>query len=164
MLLPRSRLNATPKAQAPTSSGQTPAAKVLLVEDNPDVADVATGMLESLGHQVQVAVNASAALSAMQAGPPPDLVLSDIVMAGEIDGVGLARLLRERHPDLPILLATGYSQAAEHLPTEFRVLRKPYSLEDLRDAILLTMTQAAAISQGKVISLARSRGTHERSA
>jgi PAS domain S-box-containing protein len=164
ILLPRSRQISTPKTQAPVAGGQTAAAKVLLVEDNPDVADVATGLLESLGHHVRVAVNAAAALSAMQEGPPPDLVLSDIVMAGELDGVGLARLLRERHPDLPILLATGYSQAAEHLASEFRILRKPYGLEELRDAILTTMTQASAISQGKVIPLARSRRGHERSA
>ncbi|WP_158235436.1 PAS domain S-box protein [Caulobacter sp. FWC2] len=164
ILLPRSRETATPKVQASAASGQIAAAKVLLVEDNPDVADVATGLLESLGHQVWVAIDAATALSAMQKEPLPDLVISDIVMAGEMDGVGLARLLRERHPDLPILLATGYSQSAEHLASEFRILRKPYSLDDLRDAIQMTMTQASAISQGTVIPLARSRGGRERSA
>jgi signal transduction histidine kinase len=110
-------------------------ASILVVEDNPEVAEVAAGLLEQLGHRTRVVTTAAAALSAMQGGDPPDLVFSDIVMAGELDGVGLARRLREQNPALPVLLATGYSQAAERLGDEFPILRKPYKLPELNRAV-----------------------------
>ena len=72
----------------------------------------------------------------------PDLVFSDIVMAGAIDGLGLARQLRKQHPALPILLATGYSQALQGADKEFAVLRKPYRLQDLNRAISVLLTEA----------------------
>lgn len=133
--LPRSQAEPTVIAPSVEPRGTAGPAHILLVEDNPDVAEVATGLLEQLGHKVSVAINAAAALSALQDGAPPDLVFSDIVMAGELDGVALARLLRERHPDLAILLATGYSQAAESLNGEFLILRKPYKLSELKTAV-----------------------------
>jgi CheY-like chemotaxis protein len=110
-------------------------ASILVVEDNPEVAEVAAGLLEQLGHRTRVVTTAAAALSAMQGGDPPDLVFSDIVMAGELDGVGLARRLRELNPAVPVLLATGYSQAAEGLGDEFPILRKPYKLPELNRAV-----------------------------
>ena len=62
-----------------------------------------------------------------------DLVVSDIVMPGGMNGVELARTIRARRPDLPILLVTGYAGSATS--TEFPVLRKPYRFEQLRQAI-----------------------------
>ncbi|HWT51140.1 MAG TPA: PAS domain S-box protein [Caulobacter sp.] len=151
--LPRSGATATPKAEAEANERPVDAADILLVEDNPDVAEVAAGLLERLGHKVRLASNATSALAVLQDGAPPDLVFSDIVMAGEMDGLALARVLRERYPELPILLATGYSQAAEKLGDAFRVLRKPYSLDELKSAISAVMARAAATAEGKVVSL-----------
>jgi PAS domain S-box-containing protein len=134
LYLPRS--GAQPQAapeSAPAEDGA--GACILLVEDNPEVAEVAAGMLEQLGHRVEVASNAAAALEVLRGPLSPDLVFSDIVMAGELDGVGLARRLREENPSLPVLLATGYSQAAEPLGGEFPILRKPYRMQDLSRAI-----------------------------
>ncbi|MCR5872925.1 PAS domain S-box protein [Phenylobacterium sp. J426] len=110
-------------------------ARILLVEDNPEVAEVAAAMLEQLGHEVRLASSAAKALAMLGEAEPPDLVFSDIVMAGEIDGLGLARQIREARPQLPVLLATGYSQAAEGLSGEFPILRKPYRLAELSRAI-----------------------------
>jgi len=62
-------------------------------------------------------------------------VFSDIVMAGNLDGLALARKLRVERPDLPILLATGYSQASENLAGEFPILAKPYAAADLGRAL-----------------------------
>ncbi|PLR21005.1 hybrid sensor histidine kinase/response regulator [Caulobacter zeae] len=157
ILLPRSHGEASTKALLAEPSAEVGAARILLVEDNPDVADVATGLLERLGHQVRVANNAATALSALQHGAPPDLVFSDIVMAGEMDGLELARLLRERHPNLPVLLATGYSQAAENLGGEFRILRKPYSLEALKAAIELALSEVKVGAFAKVVPLLPAR-------
>ena len=62
-----------------------------------------------------------------------DLVVSDIVMPGGMNGVELARAIRAKQPNLPILLVTGYAGSATS--TEFPVLRKPYRFEQLRQAI-----------------------------
>jgi DNA-binding LytR/AlgR family response regulator len=63
------------------------------------------------------------------------LVLSDIVMPGGVSGVDLARRLRNMRPDLPVLLATGFSAAAAEARQEgLTVLAKPYTLEALRAA------------------------------
>jgi PAS domain S-box-containing protein len=110
-------------------------ARVLVVEDNPDVAEVAAGLLEQLGVEPCVVCNAEAALRALREGEKPDVMFSDIVMAGEMDGLALARRVRAEWPDLPILLTTGYSQNAEKVGQEFIILAKPYALPDLGRAL-----------------------------
>jgi CheY-like chemotaxis protein len=103
---------------------------VLLVEDNPEVADASTGLLRQLGYTVRWAPDASAALAEIE-NNDIDIVCSDIVMPGKLDGVGLARTIRERHPKLPILLLTGYSGNGSEVDVPFPVLRKPYQLHEL---------------------------------
>ncbi|MCR5877070.1 response regulator [Phenylobacterium sp. J367] len=93
------------------------------------------GLLEQLGNRTRVVNSAEAALDALAAGDEPDLVFSDIVMAGDLDGLALARRLRAERPNLPILLATGYSQAAEAMGEEFPILAKPYQLPELSRAV-----------------------------
>jgi DNA-binding LytR/AlgR family response regulator len=56
-------------------------------------------------------------------------------MPGTIDGVGLAREIRSRYPNLPIALTTGYSDAAKAAPSNLKILRKPFDTESLRDFI-----------------------------
>jgi CheY-like chemotaxis protein len=63
-----------------------------------------------------------------------DLVVSDIVMPGGMNGVDMARAIRGTFPALPILLVTGYAGTADATP-EFPVLRKPYRLDQLRQAV-----------------------------
>jgi CheY-like chemotaxis protein len=107
---------------------------ILLVEDNPDVATAATGLLEQLGYSVQWVPNAEAALQAID-NDGIDLVFSDIVMPGPLDGLGLARIIRRKKPQLPILLATGYSHAAQDANVDFPILRKPYQMHELSRAL-----------------------------
>src|SRR6266567_3475751 len=107
---------------------------VLLVEDNPDVATASAGLLEQLGYSVRWVSDAEAALKELERDGI-DLVFSDIVMPGKIDGLGLARAIKRKHPGLPILLATGYSEAAQNAPADFSILRKPYRLHDLSRAL-----------------------------
>ena len=64
-----------------------------------------------------------------------DFVFSDIVMPGKMDGLGLAHHLRQIRPGLPILLATGYSEAAAGVRGDFPILRKPYEIHELSEAI-----------------------------
>ena len=107
---------------------------VLLVEDNPDVANVSTSLLEQLGYTVRRVENAEAALREIE-HDGIDLVFSDIVMPGKMDGLSFARHLKAIRPNLPILLATGYSDAAVNVRGDFPILRKPYEIHQFSEAI-----------------------------
>ena len=105
-------------------------ATVLLVEDNPAVADASAGLLEQLGYTVRWVSNAETALEEIKSDGI-DLVFTDIIMPGKMDGLKLARTIREKNPSLPILLTTGYSDSAKNVRADFPVLRKPYQLHEL---------------------------------
>ena len=106
--------------------------RVLIVEDDEGVAAFVCQMFEELGWHVRRAPTAGSAMDLIEADEPFDLVFSDMVMPGEMDGVGLARRIASLRPDLPILLTTGYSEAAITAADEgLRLLAKPYRLEDL---------------------------------
>jgi CheY-like chemotaxis protein len=124
---------ADPKASeatdAPARTGT-----VLLVEDNPEVASASANLLEQLGYAVRWVPNAEAALEDLEQNGI-DLVISDIVMPGRMDGLGLARAIKEKRPGLPVLLATGYSAAAQSVRADFPILRKPYQMHELSRAL-----------------------------
>jgi PAS domain S-box-containing protein len=126
--LPRS--TATTEQQVLESATRQASATVLLVEDNPAVADASAGLLEQLGYTVRWASDAETALAEI-ATNGIDVVFSDIIMPGKMDGLKLALTIRERNPTLPILLTTGYSESAKHARAAFPVLRKPYQLHEL---------------------------------
>ncbi len=121
-------------------------AEVLVVEDNPEVAEVSVALLQTLGYGVTQVDSAQAALEALATGSSFDLVFSDVVMPGGMSGVELARLLRNRYPRLPVLLTTGYSMAAQEAGKEgFPILPKPYRPTALQAQIrdLLQLPRAA---------------------
>ena len=162
LLLPRA---GSAPVSAADEAGAAPAAmpaQVLLVEDNPEVADVAASMLEELGHRVRIAGSGAEALQMLREDQPVDLVFSDIVMAGEIDGLDLARRIRESAPQVPILLATGYSQAAERIGAEFPILRKPYRLPELSHAISVLLQSSRAVAPAPAPKRAPKRGRTEK--
>jgi PAS domain S-box-containing protein len=127
MHLPRGTIAESEEVE---SSNKQASATVLLVEDNPAVADASAGLLEQLGYAVRWVCNAETALREIEADGI-DLVFSDIIMPGKMDGLKLARTIREKKPKLPILLTTGYSDSAKHARADFPVLRKPYQLHEL---------------------------------
>jgi CheY-like chemotaxis protein len=108
---------------------------VLIVDDSAEVAEVTSSLFEHLGYATVYRDSADAALRLLEEGAKIDLVFSDIVMPGPIDGVGLAREIRSRYPDLPVVLTTGYSDAAQAAPPNLRILQKPFDTEALRDFI-----------------------------
>jgi PAS domain S-box-containing protein len=134
--LPRSR-------KAPLSTQEDDAGEprrsergtVLVVEDSREVADVTTALVEQLGYRVLRAENAAEALHHLQQGIQVDLVFSDVVMPGGMDGLALAELCRERFPHVPVLLTTGFSGSAQVVDSRFDILRKPFELAALEDAI-----------------------------
>ena len=129
--LPRGQLGIAP-AEAETRS--IASGTVLLVEDNPDVATASADLLEQLGYSVRWVSDAEAALKELDRDGI-DLVFTDIVMPGKTDGLGLARAIKQKHPSVPILLATGYSEAARNAPADFSILRKPFRLHELSRAL-----------------------------
>jgi two-component system NtrC family sensor kinase len=109
---------------------------VLLVEDNADVAIIATEYLEQCGCRVMKAGNAEIAVSTLNERTDIDLVFSDIAMPG-MNGLELARLVRDHHPEIGIVLASGYSEkAAQAVQEGFRVIEKPYSAEAMRQSLM----------------------------
>ena len=113
--------------------------QVLLVEDDPEVAALTRELLTSLGFNVVRVGSADAALGALANSRDIDLVLSDVMMPGGISGLQLAREIRRRYPELPILLTTGYVESvADMNDGEFDVLIKPYTVESLADALGIT--------------------------
>jgi PAS domain S-box-containing protein len=108
---------------------------VLVVEDNPEVAEVSATLLQQIGYRVLHAGNAIEALERIEGGEPIDLVFSDIVMPSGMNGIHLAQELTQRYPSIPVLLTTGYSDVAAAGETRFPILRKPFELPALEQAI-----------------------------
>ncbi|HZB55679.1 MAG TPA: MASE4 domain-containing protein [Reyranella sp.] len=133
LYLPRSR-DSRPIVHDDETSPGAAAGKVLLVEDNVDVAEVSQAMLEQIGYTVRLAADARQALVLFEA-EEFDLVVSDIVMPGGMNGIELAEELRHRSPRLPIVLVSGYAASASAAPEQFPVLRKPFRMEQLAQAI-----------------------------
>ena len=111
---------------------------ILVVEDRPEVSELARDMLEGLGYRVHVADSGRAALELVRSLPPdrvPDLLFSDVVMPGGINGYTLAREVRRLLPSVHVLLTTGYDRDMGNIdqvaPSEFDILKKPYRLSDL---------------------------------
>ncbi|MDM0078714.1 PAS domain-containing protein [Variovorax sp. J2P1-59] len=139
LLLPRSLSKpALPvdATSAPQVSGDGSGRHVLLVEDDEEVAALTREMLGHLGFAVIHVASPAAALGALANARSIDIVFSDIMMPGGMSGLDLAREIRRRRPELPIVLTTGYAGAAAGMSNaEFRMLLKPYSLESLADAL-----------------------------
>ena len=108
--------------------------RVLIVEDDTFVAELAADMISELGFECTITHSAKEALERLAGGDKPKLVFTDVVMPGGITGIELARKLRARFPELPILLTTGYSEQVS-ATQGFPVLQKPYELGALANAI-----------------------------
>ncbi|HEY6439478.1 MAG TPA: PAS domain S-box protein, partial [Acetobacteraceae bacterium] len=109
---------------------------VLVVEDDADVAELATKVLKDAGYAVAQAEHAPAALTALASGAPIDLVFSDIVLPRGLSGITLAHEVRTLYPKLPVLLTTGYAEALADAEVEgLTILRKPYHRQDLLGVI-----------------------------
>lgn len=108
--------------------------RVLIVEDDTLVAELAAGMLGEFGFECTIAHSAKEALEQLSGGNRPKLIFSDIVMPGGISGIELARKVRDRFPELPILLTTGYSEQVGGTHG-FPVLQKPYQMDALAHAL-----------------------------
>ena len=109
------------------------------MEDNEQVGQFAQSLLCEVGHLATRASNADEALRILEKRHAHfDLVFTDVVMPG-MDGVALAREIRGRWPDLPVVLTSGHSHILAVEGCEFELLRKPYSIQELEAALVRAM-------------------------
>jgi CheY-like chemotaxis protein len=129
--LPRTRELAAPVALAAVEQRATQRARILVVDDDDDVRQVAAALIEEIGYEVMAVGSGEAALQALSGGGFAMLV-TDVVMPG-MSGVDLARQVRALQPRLPILFASGYADVqtfGEEL-TDESVLKKPYRIAEV---------------------------------
>ena len=126
---------AAPSVRAPMAMDRAGSERILIVEDRAEVAELARSILEDFGYRTEVAANAHAALEQLDQAVRFDLLFTDLVMPGGMNGTVLAREARKRQPKLKVLLTTGYSDAAVERADanigEFEIINKPYRRTDL---------------------------------
>ena len=115
---------------------QTPS-RVLLVEDDPQVAELVDAMLRDLGHAVVRAGGVDEALARLEQDREIQLVLSDVIMPGGKSGVDLAEQLAATRPGLPVVLCSGYpgGDQGRARAGDWPFISKPFSLETLAQAL-----------------------------
>ena len=126
----------TPAPKTTRAVGSEHEARILVVEDNPQVGDFAFNLLSDLGFAATLVTDAAAALVTIENTREPfDVVFTDVIMPG-MSGIELARAIRERHPALKIVLTSGYSQVLAQDGTQgFNLLQKPYSVDGLSNIL-----------------------------
>ncbi len=138
-------LNIKPATKAIENKDGTCEGIVLVVEDDNEVREIATTMLETAGFTVLSAVDANAGLDLFHSHPEIQFVFSDVIMPGRISGIEMAEKMLLTRPDLPILLATGYAEktSKERIlrNTHVQIIAKPYDTEELPQLITAALQQ-----------------------
>ena len=127
----------------------TPSEHIMVVEDSPDVLALSREILEEVGYRVSVAETGESALELFKTMPPGsvDLLFTDLVMPGGINGIVLADRIGEIDPDLPVLMTTGYNEDLVidgPKASGLDVLGKPYRRTDLLDRVRQALNQRGA--------------------
>lgn len=130
ILLPRSSAKQVEREDTKLAHSRPAALRnqsILFVEDDPLIRETVHPALEAHGFNVRSASDGEQALALLESGHQFDLVFSDVVMPGKIDGIRLSEIVREQYPDLKVVLATGYSERRVTFP-DVKVLGKPYQI------------------------------------
>lgn len=122
--------------------------KVLVVEDNNSVREVAAAMIEEMGFEVITAINGPDGLAKIESLPDLDLVLSDVIMAGGMNGPELATRAIKFRPDLKILFMSGYAPGSvrqmQDLPESIELVNKPFTRNDLTEKVQKALNASIA--------------------
>ena len=112
---------------------------VLVVEDDSDVRHLTVSLLEVLGYRVLEAADGTAALAILERSPQPDLLLSDVILAGALSGPEMARDATQLYPTLKVLFMSGYAESAVHhnglTGGHSELLNKPFHRQDLAQKV-----------------------------
>jgi PAS domain S-box-containing protein len=139
----RQELGAAP-AVAPVNYGTALEAKsrptILVVEDNDSVRDVAAAMIEEMGFEVITAINGPEGLKTIEERRDINLVLSDVIMAGGMNGPELAAKAMKLRPKLKVLFMSGYAPGSvrlmQDLPDSIELVNKPFTRNDLTEKVM----------------------------
>jgi len=131
------------RTEAPRAKGET----ILVIEDDPEVRDLAVTMVESLGYEVLSASEGMGALEILKATPEIDLVLSDVMLSGGILGPELVQRAKQARPELRVLFMSGYADAVARssglLAEGATVLNKPFRRHDLARQLRMALVPPA---------------------
>jgi PAS domain S-box-containing protein len=150
LYLPRATggAKAAEEPRVPAATSQKGSERVLLVEDDEMVRTYAEQLLRSLGYKVVAAENGPSALAILRGGETFDLLLTDMVMPGGIDGRELAETARALRPALRVLISSGYAESAidagEWQHAGLHLLSKPYRRRELAEKVRRVLDGAAA--------------------
>ncbi|QJC79760.1 hybrid sensor histidine kinase/response regulator [Pseudomonas umsongensis] len=128
---------AAPLAEEPATP-EVPRLCILVVDDDSLVLTSTCLLLEDLGHQVITATSGAQGLEAFENNTGIDLVITDMAMP-QMSGAQLAQAIRERNPDMPIILATGYAERLEGFAARLPRLSKPFTQLNLVEIIASAM-------------------------
>ncbi|MEL7116890.1 MAG: PAS domain-containing protein, partial [Pseudomonadota bacterium] len=148
-----------PEPEAATeTAAEVPNARILVVEDQPEVLALLVRMLTSEGYDIEAAASGDQAIEIFRASGPFDLLLTDVIMPGALTGPKLALACRETVPDLPVIFLTGYSSDAMlsngDLPPDELRLMKPVPRDELLGAIK-TVLERARHARGSALQPAK---------
>jgi CheY-like chemotaxis protein len=155
LYLPRTAAAGTTESSADPAAATVPEAdglRVLLVEDNEEVAAGTEALLTMMGHQVTYVFNADTAMTLLESsrnaaspsGFPFDVILSDIHMPGQLNGIDLAERMQRFEPRVPVILVTGYAEELDRArQVDARVLSKPFDIA-LLDSLLRGIREGQA--------------------
>ncbi|WP_151636110.1 histidine kinase famiy protein [Noviherbaspirillum aerium] len=122
---------------------------IMVVDDSQDVRELAEAFLRSLGYRVLAAQSGEEALEMLERYGSIDLLFTDIIMPGGMNGLQLMKRMRERQPDLPVLLATGYMEDLPRHNAEspgLNILAKPYRQADLAERVRAAIQKTASLT------------------
>ena len=131
-------------ARKARKTGQGARGTVLVVDDEVDLLEVAVAYLDEMGYRVLIAIDAAEAVQAFEREPGIDLLVTDIMMPGGMNGVALAQELRKRKPALKVVFASGFPSTAlagrNQLHIDGPLVSKPYRREQLQEVVERAMT------------------------
>lgn len=144
--LPHAAPSPSEVVDSPAVAGDLPplvtARTLLVVDDDPAVREVTTLMLEDLGYRVIEAASGGAALEQLDQNADIALLVADFAMPG-MNGAELAKIVRQRRPQLPIVFVTGYADLAALGSIDAAIIQKPYGQELLAEKVRLALRGAA---------------------
>ena len=146
LLLPLTDRRPQPAINPPTVAEiESGSESILIVEDEPAVLNLCLDMLTDLGYRCDVAQDAAEAMRRLKSKQHYDLLFSDVVMPGGMNGIELGRRAVAQRPNLKVLLTSGYlGETARHEPHDFPLIDKPYERLELASRLREVLTGKCA--------------------
>jgi len=124
-------------------------ARILVVDDHPDTAELVARLLETAGYDIAQADSAYQAVEHLDGNRDIALILSDIRMPN-VDGFDFLRLVRQRYPSLPMVLMTGLPITREDfVPRGAMILQKPFGIDELKRVVAEALTPPPCAPQDR---------------